>query len=378
MSVHRRATNHGTRYDVRLRTPEGRSYKRTFRTRREAETFEAREIADRSRGSWIDPRQSAISFGEWAKQWQSAGVDKRPKTRAWYSNTVRLHLLPTFGTRPLGSIGPRDVQHFVNRLAKRYAPTTTSGYYSVLRAILNSAVQADLITRSPCRGINLPSPVAKLRRTVEPDEVHRLAEAIGPSYRAMVFIVAELGLRWGECAGLQVGDLDLLRRSVSVRRNLGEVRGTLIVGEPKTRAGHRTVAASEPLAAELAKHLRKRGFTATDPDAWVFIAPEGGPLRYSLFRRRVWLPAVYAAGLDGLTFHGLRHSAATAWVAAGVDVRTAQHRLGHGTQRLVLELYAHSTTAADRAAAELMGARLFGGTTTAAASARAMDAPSAG
>jgi integrase len=63
---------------------------------------------------------------------------------------------------------------------------------------------------------------------------------------------------------------------------------------------------------------------------------------------------------EELTFHGLRHAAATSWVAAGIDLRTAQHRLGHATPRLVLELYAHATTEADRAAADLMGARLFG------------------
>ncbi|MDP9335296.1 MAG: tyrosine-type recombinase/integrase [Actinomycetota bacterium] len=79
------------------------------------------------------------------------------------------------------------------------------------------------------------------------------------------------------------------------------------------------------------------------------------------------MPAVRRANLEGLTFHGLRHAAATAWVAAGVDLRTAQHRLGHATPRLVLELYAHATTEADRAAADLMGTRLFGSSETPAA-----------
>ncbi len=77
--------------------------------------------------------------------------------------------------------------------------------------------------------------------------------------------------------------------------------------------------------------------------------------------QRVWLPALELAGLSDprLTFHGLRHSAATAWVAAGVGIRTAQHRLGHSTPRLVLALYAHATTQADRDAADKVGALLF-------------------
>ncbi len=105
----------------------------------------------------------------------------------------------------------------------------------------------------------------------------------------------------------------------------------------------------------------------------MFATPEGGPLRYSLFRSRIWVPAVRRAKLDGLTFHSLRHAAAAARVAAGVDPRTAQHRLGHATPRLVLELYAHATTEADRAAADLIGSRLFGSSETPPA--RPMDAP---
>jgi integrase len=205
--------------------------------------------------------------------------------------------------------------------------------------------------------------------------VRKLADAIGSDYRAMIYVAAELGLRWGECAGLHVEDLDVLRRTVTVRRTLGEVNGRVVIGEPKTAAGRRTLAASEPLMAELAKHLSRQGVTASDGEASVFRAPAGGPLRYSLFRTRVWQPAVRLAGLTDLTFHGLRHSAATAWAGAGIDIRTAQHRLGHATSRLVLELYAHATTEDDRAAAQSIGDRLFAANDVADERQRAIDAP---
>jgi hypothetical protein len=135
-----------------------------------------------------------------------------------------------------------------------------------------------------------------------------------------------------------------------------------VIGEPKTAAGIRTVAVSAPLMAELAESLRRSRLTGSDPEALVFEAPEGGPLRYPNFVQRVWLPALERVGLASprLTFHALRHAAATSWVAAGVDIRTAQHRLGHSTPRLVLALYAHATTDADREAAEKAGALLFG------------------
>jgi integrase len=68
---------------------------------------------------------------------------------------------------------------------------------------------------------------------------------------------------------------------------------------------------------------------------------------------------VKAAGLDGLNFHDLRRTNATAMVAEGVDVKTAQARLGHSDPRLTLAIYAQATTEGDRAAATKLGTRLM-------------------
>src|SRR5258706_15721392 len=124
MSVHRRATSRGSRYDVRLRDPEGRSYKKTFRTRREADTFEANEHADRSRGTWLDPRNAQRSFGAVSAEWFASNPAKRPSTRALEESILRAHLLPALSTRQLGSIRPRDVQALVSAWGERAKPRT--------------------------------------------------------------------------------------------------------------------------------------------------------------------------------------------------------------------------------------------------------------
>lgn len=54
---------------VRLRTPDGRPYKKTFRTKREAELFEAKECTDRHRGAWVDPNAGRFPFEDDAKRW---------------------------------------------------------------------------------------------------------------------------------------------------------------------------------------------------------------------------------------------------------------------------------------------------------------------
>ena len=96
-----------------------------------------------------------------------------------------------------------------------------------------------------------------------------------------------------------------------------------------------------------------------DVDGWVFTAPHGGDLDYSHFRRRVWGPATVTVGLDGLEFHDLRRANATGMVLDGIDLKTAQTRLGHSDPRLTLAVYAQATSAADAAAAEQLGTRFI-------------------
>ena len=87
----------------------------------------------------------------------------------------------------------------------------------------------------------------------------------------------------------------------------------------------------------------------------MFASPDGKPLQYSNWRDRIWLPATNAAGLTGLRYHDLRHTAGTALVAGGTDIKTAQVRLGHANPLTTLRVYAQATHDADRAAAKSLG-----------------------
>jgi hypothetical protein len=73
----------------------------------------------------------------------------------------------------------------------------------------------------------------------------------------------------------------------------------------------------------------------------VFPAPEGGPIRASLFRRRTWEPAVTKAGLAPLRRHDLRHTAVALWIAAGASAHEVARRAGHTSSSVVLDRYGH-------------------------------------
>jgi Phage integrase family len=82
----------------------------------------------------------------------------------------------------------------------------------------------------------------------------------------------------------------------------------------------------------------------------VFPAPEGGYLRRSNFSRRWWQPATRAAGVEGLRFHNLRHSAATLALAAGANTRELMERMGHRSPQVALR-YQHVMAGRDQAIA---------------------------
>ena len=204
--------------------------------------------------------------------------------------------------------------------------------------ILTFAVTADLIARSPCAGVRLPRSTLVERPVLSAAQLQLLASELGPDQAAMMWLGVVGGLRWAECAGLQVASLDLLKGTVSVSAQLGR-DGRLAA--PKSRAGTRRLSSPGWLVNDLAAVLARRGLTAANPEEFVFVSPEGMPLNYTNWRR-TWQLACKNAHLAGLRFHDLRSMAATALVAAGVDIKTAQARLGHSSPTVTLGIYARA------------------------------------
>lgn len=143
---------------------------------------------------------------------------------------------------------------------------------------------------------------------------------------------------------------------MTVTQQLGRDRQ---LRDPKSDAGRRQFAIPPELSEILAAHMATNQLTGADPDRLVFTTSQGQPLDYSHWRIRAWQPATAKAGLDGAGFHDLRRANATTLVAEGIDVKTAQTRLGHADPRTTLAIYARAVPQADRAAANLLGRVFF-------------------
>ncbi|MGH9099702.1 MAG: tyrosine-type recombinase/integrase [Acidimicrobiales bacterium] len=335
----------------------------TFTAKSEAQTWLSSIETSIHKGEWFDPADGHMTVGELADRWKERDPSKRSSTVARDEAILRVHVIPVLGTRSVHDVTPSDIQRLVNAWAQHQAARTVVRQYAVVRALFAYATRARWVARTPCDAIKLPRPQYNERRVPTPEEVAAIAHAVAEPYRTMVWLGAVLGLRWGELAGLTVDCLDLLKGTITVSRQLTR-DGQLAA--PKSIAGVRRMTIPAPLVDLLAEHMSATGLTGADRGVLLFRASNGQPLHYSNWRRRVWGPAVGSASLEGVVFHDLRRVAASEMVALGIDVKTAQNRLGHSSVRMTLDVYAKAVPTADHVAAEQLGRRFFGRTGNAA------------
>jgi integrase len=315
--------------------------------------------------------------------------------------------MPKWRDWPLGRIDYMAVQEWVTELGGSIAGTTVAKCYGVLSMVLRSALRARLIPVDPSEGVHVQGG-SKTRRAAwaltRTEVFELLVPAVPERYRTLVLLCASTGLRWGECTGLTWQALDLTDGWLRVSQVAVETAETVAMKPyPKSRAGRRVV----PVPKAALQALRELNGRLGQPDGrqLVFVDREGGPLRRSNFRRRVWLPSLVRAGLlggfehtaagkwqaawcdregvewtqefatereavahvashavGGPRFHDLRHSYATWLVSDGVPVNVVQHALGHEQASTTLNLYTHQSgeyesrlrTSMDAGAADLL------------------------
>ena len=312
----------------------------TFATKTDAQRWLSAAETDMARGDWHDPRLGDLPFGDWADRWMATKAPTiSPATQDLYRYLLRKHIVPRFGSMPVGRIAARDVQAWLADLhSSRLSSNTVAKAYRCLAGAMDGAVDAGLIARSRCTLKGAGTERHAEMKIATPEQVADLAAAVGPRWVARVFAAAYTGLRWGELAGLRRCDIDLDHNLITVARKLGEVNGQLSFGPPKTAAGKRTIGMPSFVARSLAVHIDL--YALPGPDGLVFPSADGEPMRRSNFRRRVWEPATAEVGITGLRFHDLRHTAATLAAASGTSLKALMARIGHASAAAALR-YQH-------------------------------------
>ncbi|MEU7189272.1 tyrosine-type recombinase/integrase [Streptomyces sp. NPDC045369] len=330
------------RYQARYLGPDGidRPAPHTFRTKREADDWLADRQSEIRAGGWQDPDAGAVNFKVYALQW----VEERglaATTDELYRRLLRLHVLPTFEGLDLDQITPPRVRTWrTERLNATGAATTVAKAYRLLKAIMETAVEDELIRRNPCRIKGAGKESAKERPTATVEQVDALADAMGPRWRLMVYIAAYGPARPEEQAAMRRLDVDLENVGVWIRTAEPELTtGRRAPGDTKSAAGKRFLVLPKFMAVDLERHLD--WYAEKEPNGLLFVGERGKPFRRSTFGRK-WRKARAKVGLpDDFRFYDLRHTGHTLSTRSGATLKDTMVRAGQSSERAAL-IYQHS------------------------------------
>jgi integrase len=334
-----------------------RSAPHTFDNRLTAEAWVVKTRRKIDKDQWDatdDNPREAVTFGVYAARWlenrQVSGRPIKARTREHYQAILDDHLLDTFGARQLAAIKPKDVREwYAATLADK--PTMRSHAYSLLRTIMASAVNDEVIDANPCRivGAGRSKRVHKIR-PASVDELATLTAAMPERLRLMVTLASWCALRFGETVELRRGDIDLSQAVIRVRRAAVRTKGAYTITTPKSDAGLRDVAIPPHIIPAIEHHLAK--YVDKKRDSLIFPAEHGRHLQPSTLYRH-WYKARAEAGRKDLRWHDLRHSGAVLAAATGASLAELMARLGHSTPQAAMR-YQHAAKGRDREIAALL------------------------
>ena len=301
-------------------------------------------------------------LASWSDWWHEQ-LDLRANTIADYRYTIAL--LPDWLTRKrLSQITPMDVHEARSELAagttahgRPRAGSTVAQVRTVLGNCLHVAERYGHVTRNAAR---LAKPVAHQHAEVEPlslDEARTLLQQLdGHRFGSLFTVALSLGLRQGECVGLRWEDVDLDAARLTVVRQITRTnRHVETEADPKTRRSRRSLILPRVCVDQLVRHREHQTIECHDipvcDDRDLVWHSEAGTALSPSNLRRILRRQSELAGIRQVTFHTLRHSAATLLLAQGVPSPVILDVLGHQDLRM-LRRYQHVTDSLRQDAAD--------------------------
>lgn len=322
----------GRRWRARYVNSAGQERTESFATKVSAQRFLDSVTTSIETGAYVDPGRSKTTVAAIAETWIDA-PSWAESTRARNRSILDAHVLPRWGSVRLADVAHEDVQAWVNELRKAgMAGGTVRKVHGVLNGVLKAAIKGKRLAVNPAAEVDLPRQDLKRRRYLSGVEVEELAHAAGDR-AAIVHVLTFCGLRFGELAALKVGMVDQTRRRLRIEESVTEVNGALVWSEPKDHQ-RRTVPWPKFLDDEITAAMKGKA-----PSDLLFPSPGGGALRVRNMRRDWFDAATKEAGVEGLTPHELRHTAASLAVSAGASVLALQRMLGHDKPSTTLDVY---------------------------------------
>ena len=306
-------------------------------------------------------RDSTLRLSQWIEHWSATSLEassRKPSTKQLYRLLARKHLCPPpLGATPLDRLRKSDVDGLLVKLRRGgLSDSTVRQVYTILRQVLEDAKLDGLIASNPVTRVTRPRVAHTEAHYLDAAAVTAvLAAAEGLRYKPVLTLIAATGLRRGEALALRWEHVNFTDGLIKVACTVSRVGASLVFTEAKTARSRRTVPISPATVAMLRAH--KAGQAAEKlraGDQWqesglVFTTEAGGPVEPRNILRTIQTAAA-KAGVEDVGVHTLRHSAAAAWLDAGVHIKAVADLLGHSSIAVTGDISGHASDATTRAA----------------------------
>jgi len=306
-------------YQVQIQRKGFPSQTKTFRNKADAQAWATIIEAEMQRGVWRDRAESESTTLDEALIRYSNEVIPTKKTPRQEGNIVRQWRSRPIAQMFLAAIRGKDVADAlkVMKEVEGKSPNTIRLHLALLSHLFNVArtewgMEA---LSNPVELVRKPRlPQGRDRRLVGDEEERLLAacRAMNPELAAIVTIAIETAMRQGEIMGLTWDKVDLSRRCVTL-----EI----------TKNGEKRIVPLTARATQAFRDLPRN----LDGRVWTYTS-EGLRASYN--------KATKHAGIEGLTFHDLRHEATSRLFEKGLNPMQAAAITGHKNMQM-LKRYTH-------------------------------------
>lgn len=336
MSIRKRAN--GT-YEIRF-THDGKRYSVYASTKQEVNR----------KADALKHRLDHPTFKDYASDFEADKYDDLSEGSLRSYRTALAEAVAYLGEYPMDQITPRDIVRFLSEQSRYKTAKTLSNYKSVINRVFVYAInERGYNGQNPVSSVQTPksSVPRKERSALTADQVAEIKKTTQTDF-ILAYVILYTGCRCGEACGLKWKNIDFDNDVISIEESMHWTGNKPYLGRLKTKNARRLV----PLLAPLKNFLLPR---ISAPDDFVVSGKE--PITSSQLNHQ-WKAFCMAHGLAhavhqdwksgkhidyvcDIDRHSIRHEFATTLFEAGIDVKSAQHILGHSDFSTTMDIYTH-------------------------------------
>lgn len=320
----------------------------TSKLRRDCQAWLKKTIGQIDEGMNYD--STRVTLEDFLSSWiNSSKTRVRPRTYTQYTQLSRQYIFPHLGMIKIRDLRPEQIQKMYDKLlSQEVGVYTILKIHSILSAALEYALRLSVVSRNPATLAMPPQKPAMEMKILDEGQVSQLLiTARGNRLEGLLQLTLSTGIREMELLGLKWTDLDWVKRTLKIERQLAREKNLKSqFVSPKTRAGKRTIVLGKSTIELLRAHYerqleeRKAAGEKWHEQGLIFTNRYGGPMD-SRNLLRDFKNLLSQSGLPEMRFHDLRHTAASLMLNRNVNPLAVSKRLGHARTSITLDTYGH-------------------------------------